>query len=235
MEQVNSILIVDDHPLFREGLKSIIEGDNRFKVVGEAGNGHEAFYMAEDTKPNIVLLDISLPDQNGILLILDLLRLLPEAKILIISIHSKLDYIIKGFKYGAKGYVTKESSSNTIMTAMETVAGGGCFIDSSISKKIVQQLINSIKDDDNITDAKYKHLTPREQEVLKILAEGCTAKQAGIKLKISPKTVENHRANIMQKLDIHTSIELVRYSARIGLIDPEMWKNYNFNDFNNDQ
>ena len=219
-----SIIIIDDHPLFREGLKTIVGRDARFKVVGEAGSGHEGLKMAKRLKPDLVVVDISLPDQSGIQLTRDLRELLSETKILIVSMHSKIDYIAEAFQAGATGYVVKESASERLLQGLKSVAKGDYYLDSSVSHAVVENLMKSPLKAAKITDADYATLTPREQEVMRLLAEGLSSKAAAEKLFISPKTVENHRANIMNKLGLHSTIELVRYAAKLGLIDVDLWK-----------
>ncbi len=224
MAEQKSIIIIDDHPLFREGLKSIIGRDAQFKVVGEAGSGHEGFEMAKKLKPDLVVVDISLPDQSGIQLTRDLRELLSETKILVVSMHSKIDYIAEAFQAGATGYVVKESASERLLQGLKSVAKGDYYLDSSVSHAVVENLMKSPLKAAKITDADYATLTPREQEVMRFLAEGLSSKAVAEKLFISPKTVENHRANIMNKLGLHSTIELVRYAAKLGLIDVDLWK-----------
>ncbi len=224
MVKKKTILIIDDHPLFREGLKAIIGRDAHFEVVGEAGNGREGLRMAKELEPDLVLVDISLPDTSGIQLTREIRTLLPDTRILIVSMHSKIDYIAEAFQAGATGYVIKESASERLIKGLEYASRGDYFLDSSVSQQVVKRLMDSPAKDEKITDAAYGNLTPREQEVMRLLAEGLSGKKIGEKLFISPKTVENHRTNIMNKLDLHSTIELIRYAARLGLIDVDLWK-----------
>jgi len=224
MPEKTSILIIDDHPLFREGLKAIIGRDARFEVIGEAGTAGEGLRIAKKLKPELVLVDISLPDQNGIQVTRDIRRLLPDTRILIVSMHTKIDYIAEAFQAGATGYVVKESAAERLLKGLEYVLRGEYFLDSSVSQQVVKKLMASPSKDDKISDAGYGTLSPREQEVMRFLAEGLSRTTIAEKLFISPKTVENHRTNIMNKLGLHSNMDLIRYSAKLGLIDVDLWK-----------
>ena len=224
MGQKKTLLLVDDHPLFREGLKTIIGRDGRFEVVGEAGNAAEGLRLAKKLKPDIALVDLSLPDRGGIHLTREIRTLLPDTRVMIVSMHSRIDYIADAFQAGATGYVVKESASERLLQGLKHLSGGDYFLDESISQQVVKKLMESPPKEAKITDALYGTLTHREQEVMRLLAGGLSAKEVAEKLFISPKTVENHRTNIMSKLGLKTLLELVRYAARLGLIDVDLWK-----------
>ena len=224
MVHKKTILIIDDHPLFREGLKAIIGRDNRFEVVGEAGNGREGLRLAKKLKPDLVLVDMSLPDQSGIQLTRELKNASLKTRIMIITMHSKVDYIVKAFQAGATAYVVKESAPERLIQGMDTVLEGEYFMDSSVSHKVVEKLMQFPKKGAKIANSSYDTLTSREQEIMVLLAEGLSSKEIAEKLFISPKTVDNHRTNILRKLNLHSTIELIRYAARLGIIDVDLWK-----------
>ena len=224
MAAETSIMIVDDHPLFREGLKSLLARHSSFEVIGEAGNGNDGLKKAKKLMPDLVVMDISLPDQSGIEVTSKIRSLLPETRVIVLSMHTKIDYITEAFRQGATGYVVKESATEKLMECLELVSKGEYFVDSSLSHRVVKSLLESDEKERKITDDGYNTLTPREQQVMRLLAEGHSTKQIAENLFISPKTVENHRSNIMSKLELHTIMELVRYAARLGLIDVDLWK-----------
>lgn len=224
MANRKTILIVDDHALFREGLKAIIGRNPAYEVVGEAGRGDLALQMARSLKPDLMLVDISLPDQNGIEMALQLRKSQPKTAIMMVTMHSKVDYIVNAFKAGATGFVTKDSAPERLLQAIDVVLKGEYFLDSAVSQKVVQRLAGIKADARSLTDTGYDTLTPREQEIFALLAEGHSLKEIGERLFISPKTVENHRTHIMSKLGVRTSLELVRYAAKVGIIDLDLWK-----------
>jgi DNA-binding NarL/FixJ family response regulator len=223
MTQKKRIIVVDDHPLFREGIKKIIESTGKYEMVGEAGTGLEGLQMAKKLKPDLVLVDMSLPDQTGIELTRDILNFSSEIRILIVSMHSKVDYIVKAFQVGATGYLVKESAVDMLLEGIDCVLKGNYYMDTKVSQRVVKKLVGIPKHETLVAADSYDSLTPREQEIMVLLAEGMSTNQIADKLFISPKTAENHRSSIMRKLEIHSTIELVRYAAKIGLIDMDLW------------
>jgi len=218
-EGKKTIVIVDDHPMFREGLKGILARDKRYEIVGEAGLADDALSLAKGLEPDFMIVDISLPDRNGIELTREILRALPECRILIVSMHTKIYYITEALRIGALGYLVKESTSETLLEGLETISKGGYFLDPSLSDEITENLAGYSSGTAKMIDIAYKRLSKREQEVMRLVVEGFTTKEISEKLFISKKTVDHHRANIMNKLGIHRTVELIRYAARIGLID----------------
>lgn len=224
MQKKKTLLIVDDHALFREGLRIVLEKDRRFEVIGEASTAEEALELVQKHLPEISVVDISLPDKSGIHLTREISRLQPEAKVIIVSMHSKIDYVLASFKAGAKGYVLKDSSPNRLLEGLQTVAAGEYFVDSSLSFEMVQSLMNSSNGDKQAADPAYSTLSQREQEMLRLFAEGMTANEIADSLSLSRKTVENHRNHIMKKLGADSTIDLIRYATKLGLVDVTLWR-----------
>jgi DNA-binding NarL/FixJ family response regulator len=219
-----TVLIVDDHPLFRKGLKSHIESQSEFEVVGEAGDGKEGIKMAKKLRPDLVVMDLSLPDQSGIDVTRRIRSMLSETRIMILSMHSKIEYITKAFQAGAYGYVVKESAAGKLVECLKAISKGEYYIDASLCHKVARNLMGSGEKEANVKDAAYRTLTPREQQILRLLAQGLAAKDIAEQLFISHRTVGNHRSNIMNKLDLHSTMELVRYATKLGIIDVDLWK-----------
>lgn len=217
------IMIVDDHPLFREGLKTIVSRDKKYSICAEAGSGREGLDLARTHRPDIMLVDISMPDKSGIQMIRELKEALPNTRFVIISMHSEADYIVEAFRAGATGYMVKESAAAQLLKGLDTVASGELFLDNALSQEVVFRLLQDNSAPKKNSSDPYSTLTPREQEVMRMLAEGLSPKEVAKQLFISPKTVENHRTNLMKKLGLKSTVELLRYAARLGLIDLETW------------
>jgi DNA-binding NarL/FixJ family response regulator len=144
---------------------------------------------------------------------------------MVVSMHSKIDYIVGAFRAGAIGYVIKESAADRLLQGIRSILKGDYFMDTSVSQKVVKKLVGIQADEKKFTDTSYDTLTSREQQIMVMVTEGFSTNEIGEKLFISPKTVENHRSSIMRKLNLHSTIELVRYAAKLGLIDIDLWKN----------
>lgn len=224
MNPKKRIIIIDDHPLFREGLKTILGRSDSLEVVGEAGNAAEGLKIIRSIRPDLAIVDVSLPDRNGIELTRDIVKLSANTRVLMVSMYSKIDYIVRSFQAGAAGYLAKESAADMLLKGIEHVLNGDYFMDTKASEKVVKRLAEIPENRTAVIAEGYESLTPREQEVMSLLGEGMSSTQVAEKLFISPKTAENHRANIMRKLGLHSSIDLIRYAAKIGIIDVDLWK-----------
>jgi DNA-binding NarL/FixJ family response regulator len=187
-------------------------------------DGPEGISKACELHPDLVLMDISLPDINGIDATRRIRTSLPEIKVIMLSMHSKVDFVTEAFKAGASGYITKDSTGEKLVECLETVIQGEYYMDMAVSHMVVKNLLMAQENSGKIKDPAYSALTPREREIMRFFAEGLFTKQIAKKLFISQKTVENHRAGIFSKLNIHSIMELVRYAAKYGLIDVDLWK-----------
>lgn len=213
------ILIVDDHEVVRDGLKNILLSLNNMSIAGEAANGEDAISMYDSLKPDLVIMDISMPGMNGI----EATRIIkendPNAKILILTMHDNQEYLNQIIRSGAKGFVLKNTDKEELLDAVKTVAGGENFFSKDISKLIIDNYIRSAKETDKNEGYKEVPLTKREIEILKYIAEGNSNQEIANKLYISYNTVDTHRKNIMHKLSIKNTAGLVRYAIEKGLID----------------
>jgi len=211
-----SVLLAEDHTILRKGLCSLLENEYGIEVVGEAGNGREAIEKAEKLKPDIVVLDISLPLLNGIEVTKQLRKNLPEIKILILTMHTSDEFVFEVLNAGAKGYIIKKAAPDELVSAIHAISLGKSYFSPEISKMLIERKIETGQmQDGSIT---YKILTEREREVLQLVAEGHSSREIAEMLFLSIKTVENHRANIMEKLGLHNLTELIKYAISKGII-----------------
>jgi len=210
------VLLVDDHGLVREGIKMILEKERDFEVVGEATDGREALASLQRVSPDVILMDISMPNLNGFEAIFQIKRSHPRAKILVLTVHTNEEYVYKSLKAGALGYLVKDSAVSELVGAVKAVAEGKPYLSPSISKGVVDRLTRPAEMAKE--DSPYERLTPREREVLQLIGEGKNYQQIADILKISYKTVENHRSNIVEKLHVRERAQLVRFAIDMGLV-----------------
>ena len=212
------VLVADDHAILRQGIKSMLEARLGWQVVGEAANGREAVEKAARLKPDIVLLDITMPELNGIEATRQILKVAPEAQILILTMHESEKTMREVLQAGARGYVLKSDAPGDLLVAIDALRKHKYFVTSSLAQRVVQEYLSrdSTSPNSDIGEA----LTPREREILQLLAEGKSNKAIAQCLDISVKTVEGHRANIMRKLNFDSFSELVRYAVRNNIVPP---------------
>jgi two-component system, NarL family, response regulator NreC len=210
------ILIADDHTIIRSGLKLLLEQQADFKVIAEANDGREAVQLAEQHHPDVAILDIGMPQLNGIEATRQIAAAEPRTQVLILSMHSDEGYVLRALKAGARAYILKNSAEADLIRAVRSVADGKSFFSPVISKMLLEDYVRQVREK-QVEDS-YDLLTPREREVLQLLAEGKTNKEVAAILSLSLHTVETHRGNILQKLNLHGTPELILYAVRKGII-----------------
>lgn len=212
-----SVLLVDDHPVVREGIKACLLRRGRIKVIGEASDGVEAIRRAKELSPDVVLMDISLPRMNGLEATRRLRRVAPRARVLILTIHENREYVRQMARCGAEGYLLKSASPAELVRALEAVDAGEAFFSPGVARVLLEESARAQEG----RAAGLATLTAREREVLKLIAEGSKNREIAAWLKISVRTVETHREHIMQKLEIHTVAGLTKFALAHGLVDAE--------------
>ncbi|MGO8790235.1 MAG: response regulator [Terriglobia bacterium] len=215
MEKIR-ILLADDHDIMRRGLRLLLERQPGFEVVGEAADGRLAVEWAEAAKPDVVVLDIAMPNMSGIEAAQRISASLPQTAIVILSMHSDEGYVLRALKAGAKGYVLKDSAENDLIEAIRAVSEGKAFFSPEISNILVEDYVREMKK--RGAEDSYELLTPREREVLQMLAGGKSNKDIATVLNLSLYTVETHRRNLQDKLNLHSLAELILYAVRKGII-----------------
>jgi DNA-binding NarL/FixJ family response regulator len=207
-----SVLLADDHPVFRQGLRALLERE-MFHVVGEAADGFEAIAMAERLQPQIVVIDLAMPALNGIDAAREIVKRAPRAKAILLTMFTEEHHVLEALRAGVKGCVSKSQAAEHLLQAIQDVSMGGVYLSPHVSGAVVQAYLAK-------SDLPYEPLTPRERQVLQLIAEGRTTKETAAMLDVSVKTAETHRTNLMVKLDIHSTAGLVRYAIRRGLLQP---------------
>ena len=210
------ILLADDHTLMRQGLRKILEERSDWEVVAEAGDGREAVRLALEHKPDVAVLDIAMPLLNGIEATSQITRRAPEVRVLILSMYSDEAYILQVLQAGAKGYLLKDSADADLIRAVNAVGKGKSFFSPAVAKVMLDDYVRHLAER-GITD-RYDSLSEREREIFQLIAEGHSNKEMAELLSLSVSTVETHRAHIMEKLDVHSTAEIVLYAVRKGVI-----------------
>jgi two-component system, NarL family, response regulator NreC len=213
------VLLVDDHALMRTGLRMMLETQEDFEIVGECETGNDAIRRAQELRPDVILMDIALPDILGIEATRAIKKVLPKTAVLALTMHESEEYFFEMLNAGASGYLPKKAAPTELLNAIRVVHAGGVYLYPSLAKTLVQDYLKRAESGDE--KQAYDGLTEREREVLKLIADGLSNQEVAERLVISVKTVERHRANILAKLNLHSRTELVKYAIRKGLIEVE--------------
>jgi DNA-binding NarL/FixJ family response regulator len=209
-------MIADDHGVMRTGLRLQLEQHEGIEVVGEASDGREALRLAEELKPDLIIMDIGMPNLNGIDATAQILKRNPGTGIIILSVHSDEEYLLRALSAGAKGYLLKENADVDLFRAVQAVSQGKSFFSPTVAKMLLDDFVQQVKQR-GLKDS-YELLSDREKEIFQLLAEGKSNKDVAALLELSPYTVETHRTHIMQKLDLHSAVDLVLYAVRKKII-----------------
>ena len=210
------VLLVDDHTILRQGLKKLLD-QPEIEVVGEASDGHQAIAEANRLLPDVILMDITMPDMNGIEATRQVRRQRPDMRVLVLTMHENEEYLFQVLRAGASGYILKEAADTELITAIRAVQSGRFYLSPSAQSMMVGDYLQRVRTGEEKDS--YSGLTEREREILKLVAEGLTNNQIAERLFISPKTVDTHRTHIMDKLNLHSRAELVKYAMRRGLLE----------------
>jgi two-component system response regulator NreC len=213
------VVVVDDHTLMRQGLVGLLDEDPDLVVVGQAGDASSALDVIEEMRPDVVLMDVGLPGVSGLELTVRVKRIVPDIRVLVLTMYEREDYLFQALQAGASGYVLKGADIQDLLTAVRTVARGETYVYQSLTGKLVADYLSRIEDGADRRD--YDGLSRREREVLALIAEGLTTSQIADRLYVSPHTVQTHRDHVMTKLDLHSRVALTKYAIRKGLIELE--------------
>jgi DNA-binding NarL/FixJ family response regulator len=208
------VLVGDDHPMIRQGLISILRADAAFEVVGEAADGHEAVEKALQLKPDVVVLDISMPRLSGLEAARRIRKALPRTRVLVLTMHDDEEYVLRAVRAGASGYVVKDGAAAELVAAIRAVSAGQGYFGPQAARALAERYAQG----GTAAEDPYDRLTAREREVFQLLIEGRTNAEVARILFISPKTVDNHRTHLMARLGVHSTSELIRFAARRGLL-----------------
>ena len=218
MESPFKILLADDHVMFRRGVRSLIQGMDNVEVVGEAGDGLELLRLLKDIQPHLVIMDISMPNLRGLEATREIKSLDPGIKVLILSMHKEREYLYHALTAGAEGYLLKEDADGELISAIQTLRQGGTFISPLLSSQMADIFVDKFQAGGEPRTAAEDPLTTRERQIVKLIAEGKSSKQIGELLFISTRTAQHHRANIMRKLNLKKTADLIKYAVQKGYV-----------------
>ncbi len=218
MESPFRIFLADDHVMFRRGVRSMIQGMKGVEIVGEAGDGLELLRLLQEVNPDLVIMDISMPNLRGLEATREIKLINPGVKVLILTMHKDREYLYHALTAGAEGYLLKEDADGELISAIQTLRKGGTFISPLLSTQMADIFVDKFRPGGEALTAPEEPLTVREREIIKLIAEGKSSKEIGELLFISSRTVQHHRANIMRKLDIKKTADLVKYAIQKGYV-----------------
>lgn len=210
------VVLADDHAVVRAGIRAMLEGLGGIEIVGQAINGREALALVEQHQPDLLLTDISMPEMNGLEATTRVVKNFPNVRVIIMSMHTAEEYVWQALKAGASGYLLKDAEPAELDLAIKAVLSGTTYLAPSVSKDVVESYMHRLGSEANVADV----LTPRQREILQLIAEGMALKEIAKLLHLSVKTVETHRTTLMNRLDIHDTPGLVRYAMHRGMIPP---------------
>jgi len=213
------VLLAEDHTIVRKGIRSLLDGEADIDVIGEAGNGRDALEKVEQLRPDVVVMDITMPTLNGLEATRRIKKLFPEIKVLILTVHANEEYIFQVLRAGASGYLVKQAAPAELISGIKAVWRGDSFLSPAISGKVIEEYIRQAEA--KRVGKSYDNLTDREREVLQLIAEGKSTREIAELLCVSVKTIETHRAHLRDKLNIHSTAELTKYAIRTGMTSPE--------------
>jgi DNA-binding NarL/FixJ family response regulator len=209
------VLLAEDHTIVRKGLRALLADEPDIEVIAEAEDGREAVQMAQQSLPDLVLMDLSMPGLNGLEATRQIKRRAPEVKVLVLTRHANEEYVFQILRAGASGYVVKSAAPAELVSAIRAVYRGDSFLSPAISRTVIEEYVRQAE---AMVQDSYEQLTDREREVLQLIAEGHSSREIAERLTLSEKTVRTHRANLMDKLDLHSTAELTQYAIRKGLV-----------------
>lgn len=212
------IIIAEDHKIVRQGLRMILESEPDMEVVAEAGTGVEAVRLAEELVPDLMLVDIMMPDMDGIEVIRLFAERRPDLPVLVLSMHGERQFILETLGAGAKGYLLKECAASELVAAIHNIVSGGVYLSQKVTGVILNEFVRNPPEQDHSSSA--AKLSPREEEIIKLIANGSNTKEIAFTLGVSVKTVETHRGHLIRKLNVNSIAELVKYAVREGLVSP---------------
>ncbi|MBS1788695.1 MAG: response regulator transcription factor [Acidobacteria bacterium] len=210
-----NILLADDHNIMRQGLRALLQSEPHFRLVGEASDGIEAVRLAERLKPDVLITDLMMPGLTGLEVTRQVTKILPQIRVIILSMYTNDAYVLEALKNGALGYVLKDSQASDLIQAVKEVLAGNRYLSPPLSERALELYLRKVE---SVPDDPYELLTTREREVLQLVAEGRTSAEIANRLFISPRTAEGHRANLMRKLGLQNNADLIRFALKRGIL-----------------